>query len=336
MSQREDQADTLRRLMQQRDRDSVHPEGPTARVFTVSSGKGGVGKSCLVANLGALLARQGLRVLLVDGDSGLANLDILLGLPHDHRATLEQVIDGKARIRDAIVGVEPNLWLIPSASGLHDIRQSGPETRMRLMRVFEECPWEMDVILVDVGAGIGSGVLSLMSPAFESLVVVTPEPTSIADAYSLIKMARIQAGVSRFSLVVNQVTDERQGLAVHQKLKDVAKRFISNGVYGELELEYLGHWMKNEKITQSVMKRKILLDLDEGAASRACLELLAKRVSAKCQAVQGRRSGLCSDPFEVPAHEASGLASMPGVSGMHKGSGNTAGFWRTLLGEVKT
>ena len=105
MSIHQDQADTLRRLMQARGTSEgcgLNPEederGPSARVFTVSSGKGGVGKSCLVANLGAWLARRGQRVLLIDGDSGLANLDILLGLPAEHRATLESVLDGKARL----------------------------------------------------------------------------------------------------------------------------------------------------------------------------------------------------------------------------------------------
>lgn len=327
---REDQADTLRRLMQARDRqaEAEAVAGPSARVITVASGKGGVGKSCLVANLGALLARQGLRVLLVDGDLGLANLDILLGLPREHRATLEQVLDGKARIQDAIVGVEPNLWLIPAGSGLNELRQSGPETRLRLMRVLEASPWEMDVILIDAGAGIGHGVLSLQSPSFESVVVATPEPTAIADAYALIKMARIQAGVLRFGLVVNQVTDARQGLAVHQRLKEVAARFLANG---DVHVDYIGHWSRDEKITQSVMKRKILLDLDDGAPSRACLELLAKRISAGGQAARGRGDG----PRPGPPG-AQGLQGLHGLQGLQKGPGNTARFWRTLLGEVKT
>jgi flagellar biosynthesis protein FlhG len=330
LSNHQDQADTLRRLMQergeQRDRnhDAHHPmhddRAPSARVITVASGKGGVGKSCLTANLGAWLARSGLRVLLVDGDTGLANLDILLGLAPEHRATLEQVLEGRARIQDAIVGVEPNLWLIPAAAGLQEMRHGGPESRLRLMEVFESCPWEMDVILVDAGAGIGPHVLSLHSPAFDSLVVLTPEPTSLSDAYSLIKMARWNAGVRKVGIVVNQSVDGRQGQAVFQKLKDIAARFL------DVELEYIGHWVKDEKITQSVMKRKILLDLEGGAPSLASLELLGKRISAKSQAVPANQV-LRSDSWSAR------------TQGMHAGAvktGNTAGFWRTLLGEVKT
>lgn len=327
-----DQANTLRKLMRERNAvDSLIPDrGPGAQVITVASGKGGVGKSVLAANLGALLARSGLKCLLVDGDTGLANLDILLGLPQEHRATLEQVIDGQARLQDAIVGVEPNLWLIPAASGLLELRHSGPECRLKLLEIFKSCPWEMDVIILDAGAGIQSNVLSLHHPSFESLVVLTPDPTSLTDGYSLIKLLRKHSGVRRFSVAVNQVTDGRHGLAVFQKLKDVAARFT------DAELEYLGHCTRDEKIMMSVMKRKILIDLDEGAPSVACLELLAKRLSAKCKPIPAReqvsvsvspswgslvRTGQPPSRFqEEPARAA---------------PGNTAKFWRTLLGEVR-
>jgi flagellar biosynthesis protein FlhG len=305
--------------------DTVERPGP--RIFTVASGKGGVGKSCLTANLGALLARSGLRVLLIDGDTGLANLDIILGLAPEHRATLEQVIDGRARIQDAIVGVEPNLWLIPAASGLSEIRTSGPETRLRLLEIFEECPWEMDVILIDAGAGIGQNVLSLHSPAFESLIVLTPEPTSMTDAYSLIKLLRRHMGISRANVIVNQVTDGRQGLAIFQKLKEVAARFT------DVELEYAGHCPRDEKITTSVMKRKILLDLDKDAPSVPCLELLAKRMLAKCQEIQVRETrvahgwgSLTQDSVRNRFQDEPAQAA----------PGNTTKFWRTLLGEVRT
>src|SRR4051812_43875571 len=125
-----DQADTLRRLMQERqpfdDRSEwAEKRGRTVPVITIASGKGGVGKTCLAANLGALLARSGLRVLLIDGDFGLANLDILLGVQGgagSSPVTIEQVLAGRARLQDAILGVEPNLWLIPAASGLMDLR----------------------------------------------------------------------------------------------------------------------------------------------------------------------------------------------------------------------
>jgi flagellar biosynthesis protein FlhG len=351
-----DQANTLRQLMRERAAlDSVSPQAdtPGPRVFTIASGKGGVGKSLLAANLGALLARSGLRTMLVDGDTGLANLDILLGLPVESRPTLEQVLSGEARLKDAIVGVEPNLWLIPAATGLLELRQGGPETRLRLLEMFKDCPWEMDVVLIDAGAGIGPNVLSLQHASFGSIVVLTPDPTSLADAYSLIKLARRDAGVRRFSIAVNQVTDGRHGLSVFQKLKDVAARF------SDAELEYLGHCPRDEKIAASVLKRKILIDLDQGAPAVACLELLAKRMGGKCRmdrvaaessnatsyatssdspnVLSPLRMGQTSAKSEkTAAAEASGVSSRFQEEPARAAPGNTAKFWRALLGEVRT
>lgn len=314
-----DQADTLRRLMQQQRK--VEPGTPvragSPQVITVASGKGGVGKSCFSASLGTLLARRGKRVLLVDGDQGLANLDILLNV--QPTATLDQVLEGKASIQEAIVGVEPNLWLIPSASGLVDFRQADRETRSALVSLFEDCPWEMDFIILDAGAGIQNNVLSLHSPAFESIVMLTPEPTALTDAYGLIKLLRRQVGIKRCSVIVNQVTDGREGTQTFQRLQEVAAKFI------DVQLEYLGHWQRDEKIKQAIIQRKTLLDLDSGASSLPSLELLAKRFTTKfvgqAKSATVVASALRTGRFtDEPAQVA---------------PGNTGQFFRTLLGEVK-
>ncbi len=308
-----DQAETLRKLMQRRPAGAstystpAHEVTPArcAPVLTFSSGKGGVGKSCMSAHLGTLLARSGLRVMLVDGDFGLANLDILLGV--QPAATLEQVLSGEARLQDAIVGVEPNLWLVPSASGIMDVRKSELVTRQRVARLFEECPWEMDLILMDVGAGIQSNVLSLHSPAFKSVIVLTPEPTSLTDAYGLIKTLRRNTAVAEFHVLVNQVTDLREAKAVYQRLKDVADRFI------DVRIEFLGHCERDEKITQAVMKRKILLDWNSGDVGAVkSLRSLAVSVQEKFLERESETELECS---------------------LKVGSlvGNTARFWRTLL-----
>jgi flagellar biosynthesis protein FlhG len=274
-------------------------------VLTFSSGKGGVGKSCLSANLGTLLARSGLRVLLVDGDFGLANLDILLGV---HSAvTLDEVLAGKARIQDAVIGVEPNLWLLPASAGLLDVRDFGAELREKMVGLFDDCPWEMDVILVDIGAGIQSNVLSLHSPSFRTVVVLSPDPTSLTDAYGLIKLLRRHCGITQVSTIVNQVTDGKEARAVYQRLSDVASRFI------DVQIDYLGHWEKDEKIARAVMKRKILLDWDREARSIPSLELLAKQVRNRFL-----------DGFIEP------LQSL-GAPRSPDSRETTTGFWRTVL-----
>lgn len=313
-----DQADTLRRLMRERlpfeSRKTLPDEpgalgirpAPATPVVTIASGKGGVGKSCLAANLGASLARAGLRILLVDGDMGLANLDILFNV--QPQATIEQVLAGQARPQDAILGLEPNLWLLPAASGMIGLRHAEPAPRARAVELFSRLPWEMDLVLVDVGAGISPAVLSLHHPVQHSLVVLTSEPTSLTDAYGLIKLLRRTAGIDRFAIVVNQVADGREGRLVHQRLSDVAARFMA-----DVRLEYLGHWARDEKVIQSVMKRKILLDLDSGAESVPSLELLAKRLRLRCLG-------------ELKA----GVGESP-VGGRLTAGEGMAGFWKTLL-----
>jgi MinD-like ATPase involved in chromosome partitioning or flagellar assembly len=157
-------------------------------------------------------------------------------------------------------------------------------------------------------------VLSLHSPVFRTVIVLSPDPTSLTDAYGLIKLLRRHCGVTQVSAVVNQVTDGREARAVYQRLRDVASRFI------DVQIDYLGHWEKDEKIARAVMKRKILLDWDKGAKSIPSLQLLAKQVRSRfldgCPEISGYST-------ENSGESAEGQP----VSGER-----TAGFWRTVLG----
>ncbi|MCM2324726.1 MAG: P-loop NTPase [Oligoflexia bacterium] len=316
-----DQAATLRRLMRQRAQteaatvsaepgDTVaEPEPlPPARVMVVASGKGGVGKSTLTATLATLLARSGARVLAVDGDFGLANLDILFGV-HSVGATIEEVLGGRATLHDALVGIEPNLWLLPASSGLLQAVTPAPA---RLRGLFDSCPWAMDLILIDAGAGVQDNVLKLHGPLYDSLVVLTPEPTSLTDAYGLVKLLNRHSGVTRVEIVVNQVTHAPQAQATYKKFKDVVDRFL------DVELDLVGYCEHDENFTRAVMNRKILLDLNPEAPALPALELLSRRIRSRLPLVGDRDdSGVASPERE---------AAMPG---------NTARFWRALLGEVK-
>lgn len=247
--------------------------------------------------------------MLVDGDFGLANLDILLGVQPG--ATLEQVLAGEASLQDAIVGVEPNLWLVPAASGLLEMKNAPESTRDRLASLFDQCPWEMDLILVDVGAGIQPNVLSLHSPVFRSLVMLTPEPTALMDAYGLIKLLNRHTAVSEFHIVVNQVTGEREARQVFQKFKDVADRFI------DVRMEYLGCWNRDEKVKQAVMNRKILLDYESEADSISSLRSLAINLQTK---------------FVAEYLETRDSTDLTDTLGSSLVVGNTKRFWKTLFG----
>src|SRR6185437_260355 len=292
----------------------------------------------------SLLAREGQRVLLVDGDFGLANLDILLNV--QPVATLEQVLRGSATIQEAVVGVERNLWLLPAASGLMDYKHADSATRERLAGVFDEFPWEMDYILLDAGAGVQENVISVHRPEFESVVLLTPEPTSLADAYGLIKVLRRQAGIRQVNVIVNQVADGREGTQAFQRLTEVAARFV------DVQLEYLGHWQHDEKVVEAVMKRKILLDLEMGASSTPVsvpsLQLLAKRFQLKFSGQSDDRKSTARQGFSAMQVTGASLRTgrlrpelrpelRPDLRNepAQAAQGNTAGFFRSLLGEVK-
>ncbi len=290
---------------------------PAAKVITVASGKGGVGKTSLVANIGAMLSRSGTRVMLVDGDFGLANLDILFRV--QPQATFEDVLMGNASAQDALIGIEPNLWILPASSGFMDARDWSPGARGRLAQMFESCPWDMDLILVDLGSGIQENVVSMHHPGFNSIVVLTPEPTSLTDAYGLMKILRRDRGVNEFDIIVNQVTDGREGFVVYQKLNEVLSRFT------DIKATYLGHCARDEKFLQAVLNRKILLDLEEAAPSVPCLELLAKRIQTGILGGDEAKSRPRASFSPVRFREEP-MRSTPGI---------TARFWRTLLGEVK-
>jgi len=296
-----DQANTLRMLMQEKSRAQRQHQ---PKVISVSSGKGGVGKTCFVAHLGTKLARMGHRVLLIDGDFGLANLDIVLNAQTE--ATVEQILNGTATIQSAILGIEPGLWLLPAGTGLSELRSADrSEERAKILSLLQSIPWEMDFVIIDGGAGIHNHVLALQHPEFLSTVVMTPEPTSFTDAYGMIKIMNRDVGVENVGIVVNQVTDEAQALRCFQKLNQVVSNFLG------FELNYIGHWKKDPRVIQSVMNRKILIDLDERSDCESLAEI--------------------AEEFEKRLRQQPGELEDQQCLSRHV---TTDTFWNTILGEV--
>ncbi|HLE00003.1 MAG TPA: hypothetical protein VJB59_07080 [Bdellovibrionota bacterium] len=313
-----DQAETLRKLMIGR----VHSgEGDpddscSPRVVTVASVTR-AGRSSFVAHLGVLLARLGHRVLLVDGNgiasTGSSRLEDVLGV--SGTATLEDVIRGMADLKQAVFGVEPNLWLVPAGAGLFELTQSDPETRGRVLEVLGRADHEVDVILVDARSG-------MHAPGSGTVIVLTPGDSALTEAYALVKRLKTETGISEVNVIVNRVTDGAEGVQTFKRLKNVVGRFT------DLSVEYLGHWPNDEKITQAVRKQKILLDLYPRAPSIACLELLAKRFRIKYLGISesDQASRIVKRPLTLGRFREEPARLAPG---------NTAKFWRTLLCEVK-
>jgi flagellar biosynthesis protein FlhG len=197
--------------------------GRQCQIIAVTSGKGGVGKTSLVANLGVELARAGRCVLMVDGDLGLANLAILFNVAP--RADLSDVVAGRARVGDVVLTLGENLRLIPAAGGMAALADLDEARRRELLAEILTLAGSADFVLIDTGAGISATVLALVLAADRTFVVTTHEPTALADAYALIKCARLR-GAHEIDVIVNLATTQAEARATHERLARLCERFL--------------------------------------------------------------------------------------------------------------
>ncbi|NLW06517.1 MAG: MinD/ParA family protein [Clostridia bacterium] len=217
-----------------------------ARVIAVASGKGGVGKTNIVVNLGLILSRQGKKILILDADLGLANVDILLGLLP--RYNLLDVLNGQCNLQEVIVRGPHNLLLIPGVSGFEKLAELDHFSRNQLMKELATLAKEVDIILIDSGAGISRTVLSFAAAAGEAIVVSTPEPTAIADAYCLIKALQ-RLNVSMY-LLVNRAASDADGMITARRLRGACHRFL------QLDLPLLGIIPDDRHVSEAVRKQQ--------------------------------------------------------------------------------
>src|SRR5437588_11081407 len=216
----QDQATQLRSMMRQQSR---------ASVIAVTSGKGGVGKSNLSVNLAIKFASAGKRVVLLDADLGLANADVLCNI--DLPANLSHVIARKKDLSEVLVKAPGGFSLIGGASGLARMADLTDADRQRLVSALAELELQADVILIDTGAGISPNVLSFTRAADHVLVVTTPEPTAITDAYAVVKVISRDGAVHRVSLLVNQVRAPAEARIVYDRIAKVARQFLNISVF---------------------------------------------------------------------------------------------------------
>jgi flagellar biosynthesis protein FlhG len=239
-----------------------------ARVFAVASGKGGVGKSTLVANLGLCFARMGLRTLILDGDVGLANIDILLNL--DPPYSINHVIRGHKSLEDVIVEGPFGVKLIPGASGLFSVANLDADGRGRLLAQLAKAGAEADVVLIDTPAGIGHDVISLAAAAQDVIIVATPEPTSIRDAYALIKVLWQRSESPSFRLLVNRASNKQVADAAAGQISSVARRFL------KLEIDSLGYLPDDARVSSAVRKQEALVVAYPKSPAARGVEMLAE------------------------------------------------------------
>ena len=197
----------------------------SSRVITITSGKGGVGKSNFAVNLAIQLSKLGKRVLVIDADFGLANVEVLMGINPEYN--LSAVMDGSKKITDIIVDGPEGIKIISGGSGLSKLANMTEEEIIFLIKNFNLLDKMSDIILIDTGAGISKTVIDFISASEETIIVTTPEPTSITDDYAIIKTINEKEGESPdISILVNRVENNREGELIFKKLKDVSKKFL--------------------------------------------------------------------------------------------------------------
>lgn len=242
----------------------------TTRVIAFTSGKGGVGKTSLSLNLALLLQRMGRQVLLLDADLGLANVDIMLGLTP--KANLAHVLRGERSLEEILIEGPEGMQILPASSGIEEMAQLTAPQKMNLLDQIDAWRRPLDFMFVDTSAGLGDTVVHFNLSAHESVVVVTPEPTSITDAYALIKVLSQNHGHRRFRLLFNQVKSADEARDLFDKFLKITDQFL------DVSLEPLGHVVADRHMTRAIRRQRALADLFPGAEAVECLRRIAKKL----------------------------------------------------------
>lgn len=241
------------------------------QVIAVTSGKGGVGKTNVVANLALAMAQTGKRVMVLDADLGLSNLDVLLGLVPVH--TLEHVLAGEKRLDEIILTGPAGVQILPASSGIQELTVLTSDQQQLLRDEFDRLAQDVDVLLIDTGAGISSNVLFFAVAAQEIMVVASPEPTSITDAYALMKVLSSRFSEKRFRLLVNMVRRREEGPEVYRKIGLVADRFLN------ISIDYVGAIPVDDYVPMAVRRQRAVLDLFPQAPASREFQRLANQVA---------------------------------------------------------
>lgn len=269
------------------------PELTPVRVIAVTGGKGGVGKTTVSVNLAMALARQGRRVMLLDADMGLANVDVLLGLKAEKN--LSHVINGHCNLDDIVLDGPCGIKVLPASSGVRSLVDISSSQSTGLIWAFSEMTTPIDDLVIDTAAGIGDSVIRLSAAAQEVVIVACDEPASITDAYALIKILSRDHGVKRFQILANKTRSAVDGRALFDKISKVTTRFL------EVHLSFMGHIPRDSNVSKATQRQCGVVEhfpnsraarafADAAATvnrwpvasgSRGCIEFFAERLVAR-------------------------------------------------------
>ncbi len=257
-----DQAAGLRKLREDTPVVRTVPKKTSARIIAITSGKGGVGKTTFAVNLAISLAKERQKVLVLDGDLGLANINVILGIIPKY--TLYHVIRGNKSLREIILQTTEGIDIVPGANGYAQLADLDSLSRESLIREFSELE-EYDFIIIDTGAGISVNVISLVLAADEGIIVTTPEPTSITDSYGLIKSITQRNKDFPLSVVINKAKDELEGKKVAKRVIDISQKFLN------VQPNELGIIYKDEDVEKSILAQKPFMTINSRSKASECM-----------------------------------------------------------------
>lgn len=250
------------------------------RTISITSGKGGVGKTTLVANLALALAEQGERILILDGDLGMANVDIMFNVRPTR--TVAEVLDGSAQIHEVMVPLAPLIHLIPAGSGLLELQRLEPAQKRNLLDQVGVFSTGFDYMLIDTAPGIDDNVLYLNSAAQRICVIITPDPSSLADSYALIKVLNQVYRESHMRIICNQVKDESEGFGLYARFSEVAGRFL------DVRLDYLASIPFDLNLRQAVRAQKLIMQSQPHNEAARAISKMAQKINGFQERDEGK------------------------------------------------
>ncbi len=242
------------------------------KVIAVTGGKGGVGKTNVSVNLATYLSSMGHNVMMLDADLGLANIDVMLGLKV-HK-NIQHVLSGECDLKDVIVEGPHGLKIVPAASGMQKMAELSTAEHVGIIRAFSDIGQNLDYLIVDTSAGISDNVVSFTRASQDVLLVVCDEPTSITDAYALMKVLNRDYDVQRFKIVANMVRTPQEGREIFAKLSSVAEKFLN------VMLDYQGSIPYDENVRKAIKKQKPLIELFPRSPAAIAIKSLGKKVES--------------------------------------------------------
>ncbi len=256
--------------VEQRDKIVGDKKKENIRVIAITSGKGGVGKTHITANLAYILSRMRRKALIFDADMGLANIDVILGLSPKYN--MHHVLLGEKSLQEVMVSGPGGIKILPAASGIQEMAELSKGQKLSLMDELNDLNDGFDFMFIDTAAGITGNVLYFNMAAKEIIVVVSPEPTSLTDAYALIKILYNGHGEKRIMLIVNMVKNSQEAGEVFMKLSKATEHFL------DLSVEYLGFIMHDEKVSDAVRQQKIFAEIYPNSPASKCLSSIARKI----------------------------------------------------------